>query len=338
MNSVVLLVHICVVMTATIAIVQDVYAASGGKIVIPLDTRLEHTSGVICNKYTWTFLGSGPYIRRLAGGKENCIRDDCTNETRPRCSLSGNGSLQLYDVKPDDAGEYTIATYHISRAKNTEVTFNLHVLDAVSQPDVSLLCLADGQPVISCFAVNGTKISTSIISNGELLLKKSVSEGYEKYFTVSSSAPWNVSCSISNKISQKTTNVLYNMCPVTLSEPSVETLCHPDGSLEISCKTENGSEPSLSWFIDGNPVPSTSLWKVTENLLSGSTNVAVNVSCSARNAISSVQSPVATVTCLAPAPHLTAHVVCKILVFVLFTVLLISMIRDLQHKNEEQDL
>lgn len=99
--------------------------------------------------------------------------------------------------------------------------------------------------------------------------------------------------------------------------------------MEISCKTENGSDPSFSWFVDENPVQSTSSWDVTGNLLSGSGRIAVNVSCSARNTINSVWSAVTSVSCPAGAPHLTVRVCCKILLFALYNVLLISMVRTI---------
>ncbi|CAN2387695.1 hypothetical protein PRIEUP_LOCUS12014 [Pristimantis euphronides] len=326
MKSILLLVPIFLLITETAAIVQDLFVASGEEIVIPLNVRLEYTSHLVCNKFKWTFKAPGGFLKDLAKVSDLCNKQDCNNESRPHCSLSSNGSLQLYGVKSQDGGQYKITTYDVSRDNITENTFTLHVLDAVSQPVVSLFCLSDGQPVVSCLAENGTNISTSIKANGELLLEKSTSGGAVNLFKVSSSAPWNISCSITNQISQKAINVLYDKCPVPLSEPDLEMFCHVDGSVEIFCKTENGSEPSFSWFLNGDPVQSTSSWKVIENRLSGSTNVAVNVSCSVRNAISSVHGSLSSVLCSTRTPHQIVQGFCKILLFVLYTVLLVSMI------------
>ncbi|XP_066454636.1 uncharacterized protein [Eleutherodactylus coqui] len=338
MKSIQLLVHICLLIAGTTALVHDIFVASGEEVVIPLDVRLEYTSGLLCNKFVWTFKGAGRFLRQLAYVSDICNKQDCKNESRPHCSLSSNGSLRLHEVKLEDAGQYKIVTYHVNRSSSTEDTFNLYVLDAVSQPVVSLFCPSDGQPVVSCLAANGSNILTSIKANGELLLESSISGGAVNYFKVSSSAPWSISCSVTNKISQKTITVLYTKCPEPLSKPYLEITCHPYGFVEIFCKTENGSEPSFSWFIDGNPVQATSSWNVTENLMSGSTNVAVNVSCSVRNVISSVQSPVATLSCLARTPHQTIQGFCKVLLFALYTILLICMIYTIIQSNKICDL
>ncbi|XP_040277647.1 uncharacterized protein LOC120993147 [Bufo bufo] len=218
MKSIQLLVYISLLIPGAVALVQDIFAASGGKIVIPLDTRLEYTSGILCNRFIWTFKRPRQFIRQLASVDDYCNKRDCNNEGRPQCSLSTNGSLQLHDVKPDDAGEYIITTYHVNKAKLTEDTFNLHVLDAVSKPVISLSCVSEGQLVVLCRADKGTNVSTSIIANGELLLEKAASEGEGQLFKVSSSAPWNISCSITNKVSQETINAEYSMCPGLPSE------------------------------------------------------------------------------------------------------------------------
>ncbi|KAM3936005.1 T-cell surface antigen CD2 [Leptodactylus fuscus] len=314
--------------TTTTAIVQEVFVASGGQTVIPLNIRLDYTSGLLCNKYVWTFKGSGKYLKELARVNEHCNKEDCKNRTSPHCSLSRNGSLQLYGVMAQDAGQYTITTYHVNRAKNTEDTFTLHVLDAISQPVVKFNCLSDGQRVVSCQAAKGTNISASVIANGELLLDKVRSEEEENLYKVTPSAPWNISCSLTNKVSHETINVRHTVCPVPLSEPRLDMFCHPNGSVEIFCKIENGSDPSFSWSVDGNLVQSTSSWKVTENLMSGRTAIAVNVSCSVMNTINSVQSPVITVSCPGGTSHLTFQLLCKILLFFLYSALLISMVRD----------
>ncbi|XP_056410681.1 uncharacterized protein LOC130348162 [Hyla sarda] len=307
---------------------MEIFAASGETIVLPMYTRLEHTSGQICNKYEWIFMGRyEKYKKKLGSVDDLCQRIEWTNKTRPHCSLSRNGSLQLYEVRVHDSGQYTVTTYHLSQVKKTQDVFNLQVLDAVSQPVVRLTCPKDDdQPVFSCLAANGTSILTSITVNGELLREKTGAEGDRDLFKVSSSAPWNVSCSVTNIVSQKTINVQYNMCPVPLSDPCLETFCFPDGSVNISCWTENGSEPLFSWFVDGNPVQSTSSWNVQENLMSGSATIAMNVSCSVRNPVSTVHSPVTTVFCPVDAPHRIFHVFPKILLYVMYNALLVNVI------------
>lgn len=255
MKSLLHLVLICALITGSTAVAFDVFAASGEGIVLPLNVRLQHTSGSVCNGFVWTFEGPGRFLRQLASVNDECNKQECNNKTRPHCSLSSNGSLQLYGVRPEDAGLYTISTYHITRAKSTEDTFNLRVLDAVSQPVVSLECPSDGQPEVSCRAANGTNISTSITVNGKRLRKKAKSDGKVNLFKVSSSAPWNIICSVTNEISHKTISVLYTMCPERQRPPASDVIKkHPHG------KEEQGVQEVMMWPPQ-NPDPIIrSLW------------------------------------------------------------------------------
>ncbi|CAJ0928389.1 unnamed protein product, partial [Ranitomeya imitator] len=109
-------------------LVHHVFAASRETLVLPQYTRLQYTGGTLCNQIIWTFRPPGEFLRQLAKVGEYCDRRGCNNETKPRCSLSSNGSLQLYDVKLDDAGLYKVTTYNVRREKNSEDTFIFQVL------------------------------------------------------------------------------------------------------------------------------------------------------------------------------------------------------------------
>ncbi|KAM4047164.1 uncharacterized protein ACNLHF_010474 [Anomaloglossus baeobatrachus] len=120
------LLHVCLI-TGASALIHNVSAAGGETIVLPQYTNLQYTGGSLCNQIVWTFKAEGGFLQQLAKVSEYCNRQDC-NETRPHCSLSGNGSLQLYGVKPGDHGQYKVTTYSVRREKSSEDTFNLQVL------------------------------------------------------------------------------------------------------------------------------------------------------------------------------------------------------------------
>ncbi|XP_069801824.1 uncharacterized protein [Dendropsophus ebraccatus] len=328
MKSVLLLLRLCLLIPGMSAI--DVFAATGDTMMLPLHTRLQYTSGGICNRYEWMYKGRYErYLRRLAGVDDKCGRRECDQEARPRCSLSNNGSLQLYQVTDEDAGEYTITTFGLDNAKPTSSeTIILHIMDGVSQPDLRLQCRPNNQTVVSCRTENGTNISTSITVNGKLLLERSGCDGEENLSNVS--APWNISCSAANKVSRRTITLWSQTCPDPLSDPRLEITCPSDGCVRVSCMT-SALASSFSWFVDGNLVQPSSSWNVTENVMSGCPRVPMNISCSARNFVSEVHTPVTTVSC--SASHQAIPIFRKILLYAHYNVLLICMMRDMMISN-----
>ncbi|XP_073407114.1 uncharacterized protein [Dendrobates tinctorius] len=143
-----ILLHMCLI-TGTSALVHNVFAASGETLVLPQYRRLQYTGGALCDQIVWTFRPRGEFLRQLAKVGEYCDRRDCNNETEPRCSLSSNGSLQLYGVKLDATGQYKVTTYNVRREKDSEDTFILQVLgldpeagthsDIYAHPDSNVL-------------------------------------------------------------------------------------------------------------------------------------------------------------------------------------------------------
>ncbi|XP_073526990.1 uncharacterized protein [Phyllobates terribilis] len=122
-----ILLHVCLI-TGTSALVHNVFAASRETLLLPQYSRLQYTGSALCDQIIWTFKAPGGYLRQLAKVSEYCDRRDCTNETKPHCSLSSNGSLQLHGVTLGDAGQYKVTTYNVRREKSSEDTFILQVL------------------------------------------------------------------------------------------------------------------------------------------------------------------------------------------------------------------
>ncbi|KAM5125391.1 uncharacterized protein ACMZJ9_022214 [Mantella aurantiaca] len=303
------------------AVSRDLYAAAGDEMVIPLETRLNRTSGQFCNTYVWKYLESPQkYLMDIAGLDSNCKRTECV---RPGCTLTGNGSLHLHHVTHRDTGLYTIITYHTNRAKNTHRDFQLHVLDVVSEPVVELQCVSNESLLVTCSVEDGTGPQILLTINGERFMESGMGR---INVTKSFPPPWNISCSANNEVSHRETAVSSTACPDPLLDPFLDTSCHPDGSVEISCAVGAGSDPSYSWIVDGQPLRSrsNSSWRANGNRMTGNAVPPWNVSCLARNLVSQVQTPQQAIHCQDLEVTLPAaeHYV-KVALFVMYNALLI---------------
>ncbi|XP_077335627.1 T-lymphocyte surface antigen Ly-9-like [Lithobates pipiens] len=186
---------------------QDLYVAAEEKIVIPLETRLDRTSGQFCNRLIWRYQSSAdPFPNHIAEVTNSCQKMDCK---KPACSLSDNGSLILHRVTHQDSGLYNVITYHLNNNRNTEKEFQLHVLDVVSDPVVTLQCLSNDSLLVTCAVEQGTKPQILLTINRQEFRE---SEMGLINVTTSLPPPWNISCSATNNVSQKMTNVFHKSC------------------------------------------------------------------------------------------------------------------------------
>ncbi|XP_068122416.1 uncharacterized protein [Hyperolius riggenbachi] len=333
MRSQQVLVLLCVLKAAMSAASLDLYAAVGGRIVIPQETRLEHSTGTLCNPYTWRYEKEpGVGLKEIAQVTHVCGKTDCR---WPHCSLTSNGSLQLEQVTQNDSGHYTVTTYSTAKVQIQERTFVLHVLVPVSHPMVGLACPPGRDPVVTCSVKGGTTPRTLLRINGVEHGQKA--ERSDMEVTVPSPAPWNISCSTENKVSQKTARVFYKACPDPVSRPAVEYLCTPDGSVEISCTVQAGTDPVFSLTVNGVTWGSnvTSSWVISGDDLERSLENPLNVSCMAWNLLNQVQSPYQLIQCPALTGSLSVssaalrkqlgvcHIYVTIFLFVFYNLLLV---------------
>ncbi|XP_040190066.1 uncharacterized protein LOC120921621 [Rana temporaria] len=328
MRSQTALLLLCVLIKASSADSQDLYAAVGEKMVIPLETRQDSTSGHFCNKYIWRYRPSADqYLQHIAGVSDICQKTDCK---RSDCSLSSNGSLILHRVTHRDSGLYTIITYHLNNNRNTEKQYQLHVLDVVSDPVVKLQCLSNVSLLVTCAVEKGTKPQILLTINRE---EFGESEMGLINVTTSSPPPWNISCSANNKASQKMTNVFPKSCQDALLDPGLEFSCHVNGSVTISCVVESGADALYSWTVGGQPLQSdtNSSWQVRGNHITGDANSPRNVSCLARNVFDQVWTPQQVVHCPDPEKKLGVAKLCvKVVLCVMYNSLLVHSLWEIR--------
>lgn len=324
MRSQTALLLLCVLLQASSANSKDLYVAVEEKIVIPLETRLDHTSGPHCNRFVWRHKSSADrFLQHIAEVTDICQKTDCR---KSECSLSNNGSLILHRVTHQDSGLYNIITYHPNNNKNTEEDFYLHVLDVVSDPVVKLQCLSNDSLLVTCAVEKGTKPQILLTINREEFRE---SEMGLINVTTSLPPPWNISCSANNKVSQKMTNVFPKSCQDALLDPSLDFSCHVNGSVTISCVVKSGADALYSWTVDGQPLQSdtNSSWQVNKNHITGDANSPWNVSCMAQNVFNQVWTPQQVIHCQDPEKTLGVAEHCvKVVLFVMYNALLVCTI------------
>ncbi|XP_066529913.1 T-cell surface antigen CD2-like [Hoplias malabaricus] len=85
-----------------------------------------------------------------------------------RAALKDNGSLQLTEVKGDNAGGYTVECFDKDGLLKLKRSFTLCVYETVSKPRVNFTCL-NGKPFLRCEVVDSKDLTFSWFVNGKKL-------------------------------------------------------------------------------------------------------------------------------------------------------------------------
>ncbi|XP_053311016.1 erythroid membrane-associated protein-like [Spea bombifrons] len=159
---------------------------------------------------------------------------------------NGRLDLTLTRVEHRDEGVYVCQVTNPVDYRDIEV--RLTVIAPVSDPLLNLSCRPDGSAEISCRAQNGSDPTYSLSVNGRIKLKdfhSSVS-GSGVNITVSSAAPWNISCSVRTRISERNSSLISESCPGSV--PTVTAVLHGTAVLPCSVPFISGTEDLLvSW-------------------------------------------------------------------------------------------
>ncbi|XP_071995073.1 uncharacterized protein [Engystomops pustulosus] len=116
----------------------------------------------------------------------------------------------------------------------------------LSDPVIKAQCLDDGSPRISCSVENGTDPIFSLSVNGTVVQI----DVTEVNVTLSSPGSGSAHCSVRNNLGEKQKNLTFRACPVPPSVPVLKFSCH-NGSLEVSCMTEKGTDLVFSLSVNG---------------------------------------------------------------------------------------
>ncbi|KAM3935831.1 uncharacterized protein RB166_002941 [Leptodactylus fuscus] len=217
---------------------------------------------------------------------------------------------------------------HVSnnQTRKTQVTCPV----PLSDPDLEVSCLHNGHLQISCSVKNGSDPIFSLSVNEKLLL---TNEKGRVNVSSPSLGPWDIRCSVKNILGEKSHSKTYTACPVPPSVPVLKFSCH-NGSLQISCSVDSGTSPYFNLSMNGE--------KFTKNVREGQKMINVtsptspgpwHVHCSVRNSLGEKTSSKTYETC----PDIYrvrsiswGHPVFHGLVCVLYTLLLLCIVRDLR--------
>ncbi|XP_063806637.1 uncharacterized protein LOC134988659 isoform X1 [Pseudophryne corroboree] len=178
---------------------------------------------------------------------------------------------------------------------NTSVVISCPV--PLSQVAANFSCLQDGSAEASCWVGEGSDPDYSWSLDGRSVQRMSIS----RYSQISLPPPVSgtLRCNVSNKISNNSTSVII-FCPVPLSVPLLNDSCHRNGSSEVTCTAQTGTDPSFYLMVNGV--------LLRGNYTSPQRRVTVTVSppgpwsvtCSVQNTISNSSASIPDMTCAVP--------------------------------------
>ncbi|XP_026128371.1 T-cell surface antigen CD2 [Carassius auratus] len=193
-----------------------IYKAAGDKVVISFnDAKLQKD-----NELRWTHDKQKVYIRKGSQIKVN------------KLNVNEDGSLILENVQKDQSGEYKVIIYDTDGKLIKETVQQLCVLEPVPEPTVIFECVEKGV-YLNCSAVNNDEVVVSWMKNG---IKTNATRAI-LHVTSSELKPGDTfSCTVSNQISKKSTEVVKPGCSFTDLHT---TTANEDKTREINNQSEN---------------------------------------------------------------------------------------------------
>ncbi|XP_069491798.1 uncharacterized protein [Ambystoma mexicanum] len=272
---------------------MDVYVAPWGSVLLQLtDSERTHCPGD-CS-FVWRVNETRPVVTV----KPSTSSSTLCKRNMPKCQAFANGSLELSLVTPQEAGLYHVVMEEGGKGKYRKC-FPLQLQDPVSPPDVSYACLPNSRVQLSCLVKKDSNPSYCW-SMGGTPCWKNMSVIETQYESVLRS----VTCTAKNQISEKQSQPTDVTCPDPVSEPEVESMCGPDGTVQLICRVKNGTHLSYSWNVAGVP-GNTSSEKITWQ-----GPLLINVTCTARNQISEETSQTRNISCIDPVSEPEVESIC----------------------------
>ncbi|XP_053561698.1 uncharacterized protein LOC128652790 isoform X2 [Bombina bombina] len=225
------------------------FAATGADVVLPLEVTLTRNKP-LCDGYEWR-QNSNRLVR-----ERNCNLTYYNKDlNRPLTyNVTQNASLVLNSVTREHAGIYYVQVHYFNGSSKYNNTIVLYVQDPVSVPDMNITCDTNGSVVIRCEVQNGTNLLYNWALNGDTVQGNNRSQWSVSgnHLFLLSPGPWNISCSVRNRVSERHSNLTTVMCPDPLSEPVLNVTCNKkNGSAVIVCSVEKGTDPKFSLVWNG---------------------------------------------------------------------------------------
>ncbi|XP_077335618.1 uncharacterized protein LOC143981550 [Lithobates pipiens] len=234
---------------------EEIFTRPGSDLLFPIRIHLSlnHPDRGRCDQIEWKYK---PPTRKEIRIFEHrgCTPRKPENTNLPNTRISENGSLIISNVTPENDGRYRVDIYNSTGDLILRDDYTVHVEVPVSGPDLNVSCLQNGSAEISCRVEEGTKPNISLSVIGGSQWNNSVSANNITAI-VKPPGPWNITCTVMNRLNQSEISQAGVTCPVPLSNITVNHTCFPNGSAEAECSVK-GSDPRYSWSLDGRSVSS----------------------------------------------------------------------------------
>ncbi|XP_077324234.1 hemicentin-1-like [Lithobates pipiens] len=234
---------------------EEIFTRPGSDLLIPIRIHptLNHTDRGKCDQIEWKYKPPTRNESRIFLHR-GCTLRKSENTILPNIKISENGSLIISNVTPENDGMYIVEIHNSAGHHIQRDYYTVHVEVPVSGPDLKVSCLQNGSAKISCRVEEGSKPN----------IRLSVIGGSQRNYSVSAnnitaivepSGPWNITCTVMNRLNQSEISQAGVTCPVPLSDITMNHTCFPNGSAEAECSVK-GSDPRYSWSLDGRSVSS----------------------------------------------------------------------------------
>ncbi|XP_066457636.1 uncharacterized protein [Eleutherodactylus coqui] len=241
----------------------EMYVRPGSDVLLPLSYNLTiDKTNKWCDTFDWQFEQS------KISKSRSCDILDYNNITHfnmlntsvapfSNYKSSADGTINLINVTWKNSGKYNVIVNNPTKGSAVFThTYTLHVQAPVLEPFLNVYCRHDGGADIICGTDTGEDLSFSIMVNKGLLLENATSSTMvgnvsEVHTAAASPGPWDITCSVRNRVSDSETRRTIVICPVQLSDPVLEASCLHNGSLNISCSVENGTDTIFFLSLNG---------------------------------------------------------------------------------------
>ncbi|XP_073524870.1 uncharacterized protein [Phyllobates terribilis] len=235
----------------------DIYARPGSDVLLPLRYNLTRDKDPMkCDGFIWNLRQNASGCDVLITKSKRCRVPELNVQRFPNYNVSLDGRLTIRNVTRNNSRDYIFTLYSEIGAPIYTQCYTLHVQVPVSRPLLNVSCLPDGGAAIVCGIDAGDDPQFSVLVNGRSLLENPASsrtaeKTSEVHVPVTTPRPWNITCSVRNRVSDSETGKSQVKCAVPVSDPMLVFGCLHNGGLEISCSVGNGSDLMFSLSENG---------------------------------------------------------------------------------------
>ncbi|XP_018430860.1 PREDICTED: uncharacterized protein LOC108803522 [Nanorana parkeri] len=192
---------------------EEIFTRPGSDLLLPIRRHLtlSHTDGRSCDQYEWTYKDPSRYNETRLARHRGC-NVTTTPPIFPNTRTSENGSLIIDGVTRDNDGVYRVVIHNSTGSYIQTDDYTVHVEVPVSVPVLNVSCLRNGSAEISCRVEEGTKPDIRVSVIGGSPGSYSASSNHITAI-VGSPGPWNITCSVENRVSRLEMSRAEVTCP-----------------------------------------------------------------------------------------------------------------------------